>query len=82
MTPNPAQKALLNVYEQAIGYPLATESRGGVSDANLVSGAGIATLDGFGPFGDGDHTVKERASIASFERRINEVSKILRLYTC
>ncbi|USH03929.1 M20 family metallopeptidase [Grimontia kaedaensis] len=82
MIPSPAQKALLNAFEQAIGYPLATESRGGVSDANLVSGAGVATLDGFGPFGDGDHTVKERASIASFERRINEVSKVLRLYTC
>jgi glutamate carboxypeptidase len=42
-----------------------------------VSSVGVATLDGFGPFGDGDHTIHERASKASFARRIEEVSKIL-----
>ena len=48
-----------------------------MSDANVVSAAGVPTLDGFGPYGDGDHTIHERASKSSFERRINEVSKIL-----
>jgi len=48
-----------------------SEERGGVSDANIVSSCGVITLDGFGPFGDGDHTVKERASKSSFVSRIN-----------
>ncbi len=60
-----------------IGEPLLTEQRGGVSDANIVSAAGVATIDGFGPFGDGDHTELERANKASFIRRIKQVSKIL-----
>lgn len=49
---------------------LNNEERGGVSDANIVSSIGVTTLDGFGPFGDGDHTVKERASKESFQTRI------------
>jgi glutamate carboxypeptidase len=71
------QTALLAELAQILDYPLKTEKRGGVSDANILSAAGVATLDGFGPYGDGDHTVKERASKTSFTRRINEVSKIL-----
>jgi len=55
------------------------EERGGVSDANIVSSCGVTTLDGFGPFGDGDHTVKERASKSSFISRI-EMSKQLFTY--
>ncbi len=55
---------------------LSTEERGGVSDANIVSSAGIVTLDGFGPYGDGDHTVHERALKSSFESRI-ELSRKL-----
>ncbi len=49
---------------------LSSEERGGVSDANIVSSSGVITLDGFGPFGDGDHTVNERAKKDSFESRI------------
>jgi glutamate carboxypeptidase len=71
------QFTLLDSIEDILGYPLKTEKRGGVSDANIVSSVGVATLDGFGPFGDGDHTIHERASKASFARRIEEVSKIL-----
>jgi glutamate carboxypeptidase len=71
------QTALLSNIESILGYPLKTEKRGGVSDANIVSSVGVATLDGFGPYGDGDHTVHERASKQSFVRRIDEVTKIL-----
>ena len=46
------------------------EARGGVSDANIVSSVGVVTLDGFGPYGDGDHTKHERANKRSFEERI------------
>jgi glutamate carboxypeptidase len=56
---------------------LPTEQRGGVSDANIVASQGVTTLDGFGPFGDGDHTVNERALKSSFEQRIELMSKVL-----
>ncbi|MCJ7766453.1 MAG: M20 family metallopeptidase [Thiovulaceae bacterium] len=62
--------------ERITGKKLPTEERGGVSDANIVSSCGVITLDGMGPFGDGDHTVHERASKASFEERI-ELSREL-----
>lgn len=80
MEPSDAQQQLLDNIIEAIGYPLPTEKRGGVSDANTVAATGVPTLDGFGPYGDGDHTVKERASKASFEQRIQEVSKVLQLF--
>ena len=56
--------------ERITGIKLPSEERGGVSDANIVSSCGVITLDGFGPFGDGDHTVHERANKQSFEERI------------
>ncbi len=58
------------------GKKLPTEERGGVSDANIVSSCGVITLDGMGPYGDGDHTVYERANKHSFEERI-ELSREL-----
>ncbi len=60
---------LLNI-QKVTNTKLSTQSRGGVSDANIVSSAGVITLDGFGPFGDGDHTIHERANKQSFQRRI------------
>ncbi len=62
--------AFVKTLEAIIGEPLPTEERGGVSDANIVSAAGVQTLDGFGPYGDGDHTVHERALKSTFESRI------------
>ncbi len=67
---------LISKIENIIGHALASEERGGVSDANVVSSCGVVTLDGFGPFGDGDHTVKERALKSSFISRI-EMSRVL-----
>lgn len=61
------------------GQRLASEERGGVSDANIVSSCGVITLDGLGPFGDGDHTVHERANKQSFDERI-ALSKTLIAY--
>lgn len=77
MTPSNEQAQLLEQIKHILGYALPTEKRGGVSDANIISATGVPTLDGFGPFGDGDHTIHERANKLSFERRINEVTKIL-----
>jgi len=56
---------------------LPTEKRGGVSDANIILSQGVATLDGWGPYGDGDHTIHERASKKSFEERISLVTEVL-----
>ncbi|MDA9556483.1 M20 family metallopeptidase [Vibrio sp.] len=77
MMPSQAQEVLLDTFKGILGYALPTEQRGGVSDANVMAGEGVTTLDGFGPFGDGDHTIHERAKISSFVRRIEETTKIL-----
>ncbi|QBG35394.1 M20 family metallopeptidase [Litorilituus sediminis] len=81
MQTNQNQVLLIKEIEEIIGKPLKLEKRGGVSDANTVAGQGVPTLDGFGPFGDGDHTIHERASKASFHSRVSDVSKILTYFT-
>lgn len=81
MQTNQNQVLLIKEIEEVIGKPLKLEKRGGVSDANTVAGQGVPTLDGFGPFGDGDHTINERANKASFHSRVNDVSKILKYFT-
>jgi len=79
MQTSDASLKLIDNITNITGSRLAYEERGGVSDANIVSSNGVVTLDGFGPFGDGDHTVKERASKESFQSRI-ELSKKLFQY--
>ncbi len=74
------QKKLIEYIENITGEKLLTEHRGGVSDANIISSAGVVTLDGFGPYGDGDHTIKERALKKSFEKRIKLSTKILKSF--
>ncbi len=78
MEETPAQYVFIKDLEKWIGEPLNTEKRGGGSDANIAASAGAITLDGFGPYGDGDHTIHERASKRSFLRRIEQVSKIFK----
>ena len=70
---------LIKNIEKITKTSINSEERGGVSDANIVSSCGVITLDGFGPFGDGDHTIKERASKDSFVSRI-ELSRELFIY--
>jgi len=65
-------KNIEKITSQTIRY----EERGGVSDANIVSSYGVTTLDGFGPYGDGDHTIYERANKSSFESRIELSEKL------
>ncbi|QOP46303.1 M20 family metallopeptidase [Sulfurimonas paralvinellae] len=67
---------LLNKIEMITQQQIISEERGGVSDANIVSSCGVVTLDGFGPYGDGDHTVKERALKNSFASRIEMSRKL------
>ncbi len=77
MEANDEQLTLIKKIENLSGTMVPTEQRGGVSDANIVAAQGVTTLDGFGPFGDGDHTVNEKALKSSFEQRINLMSTIL-----
>lgn len=76
MEPSKKQTEFLNNIEKYCDIQLKTEKRGGVSDANVVASAGTTVLDGFGPFGDGDHTKKERALKKSFKERIELNRKI------
>jgi len=68
--------SLIEDIQYITGVEFLPEERGGVSDANIVSSVGVTTLDGFGPFGDGDHTVHERANKKSFESRIKLSEKL------
>ena len=77
MEANDAQLTLIKKIENLTNTILTAEQRGGVSDANIVASQGVTTLDGFGPFGDGDHTIKERALKSSFEQRIALMTTIL-----
>jgi len=76
MQPSEAQRQFIDTIDKLCDITLPTEHRGGVSDANVVSSVGVPTLDGWGPFGDGDHTIYERASKVSFHERIELVSRI------
>ncbi len=76
MRPTSAQLAWIKQINILCHTILPTESRGGFSDANIIANAGTIVTDGWGPFGDGDHTIYERASKKSFEERINLVTEI------
>ncbi len=76
MQPSIEQKNFIKNIENYCGIELKSEQRGGVSDANIISSAGTIVLDGFGPYGDGDHTKKERALKKSFKERIELSAKI------
>ena len=76
MQPTSAQQTWIERINTLCQTTLPTEKRGGVSDANIIASAGTIVTDGWGPFGDGDHTIYERASKQSFEERIALVSEI------
>lgn len=76
MQSSPEQQHLIDRINTLCNVDLPTEKRGGVSDANVIASQGVPTLDGWGPFGDGDHTVRERASKKSFIERIDLVTQI------
>jgi len=78
MEPSSEQRGFIAKINALCSITLPTERRGGVSDANIVSSNGVATLDGWGPFGDGDHTIHERASKQSFHERLELVTDIFR----
>ena len=48
---------MAQVEGQALGLRMVSESKGGVSDANLLMGMGVPTLDSLGPVGGGMHNL-------------------------
>jgi glutamate carboxypeptidase len=80
MQPSKKQKEFIDKINKLCNTSLLLERRGGVSDANIISSCGVATLDGFGPYGDGDHTINERANKESFIKRIELVTNIFKRF--
>ena len=76
MEPNSRQSSFVEKIREISTRPILTECRGGGSDANITAASGVVTLDGFGPFGDGDHTIHERALKKSFVERISLVTDL------
>lgn len=46
-----------------------TAPLGGASDANIIAGCGVPTIDGLGPLGDGAHTDSEYSVLSSYTGR-------------
>ncbi len=61
-----------------LGLDIGTELSGGVSDGCWTGASGIPTLDGLGPVGGDDHTEAEWIEIATFERRLELVVRLIR----
>jgi glutamate carboxypeptidase len=80
MEPNEQQMAFIKQLENISNTQIATEKRGGVSDANITASMGLTTIDGFGPFGDGDHTKDERALKNTFVERVALISKYFKIH--
>lgn len=79
--PQNAQSDALAATAQAIyaelGRKLTLEGSGGASDASLIAGAGIPTLDGFGIVGGGIHTAEEYADVDSMTPRLYLLARML-----
>jgi glutamate carboxypeptidase len=61
-----------------LGLDIGTEVSGGVSDGCWTGAWGIPTLDGLGPVGGDDHTEAEWVEVATFERRLELVVRLIR----
>jgi len=63
---------------EILGITLEAGKTGGGSDASIVSGMGIPTLDGLGPDGGGIHAEDEHVLIPSLVERTTLLGEILR----
>ncbi|CAN5652646.1 M20 family metallopeptidase [soil metagenome] len=60
-----------------LGFELQDAATGGASDANTTAGMGIATIDGLGPVGGGDHSPTEYLELASVVPRVTLLAALL-----
>lgn len=72
MEPTPASLAVYEVARTAgleLGLEIPAARWGGSSDANLLAAAGLPTVDGFGPVGDGAHRADEHIVVDELPAR-------------
>ena len=80
LEPSPAATAL---YERAraiageLGFELGAARVGGASDGNLTAAAGVPTLDGLGPRGDGAHARHEHVLVSDLPRRAALLARLI-----
>jgi glutamate carboxypeptidase len=80
LEPTPAAQAL---YERAraiaaeLGFDLSAARVGGASDGNLTAAAGVPTLDGLGPVGDGAHARHEWVLADDLPRRAELLARLV-----
>jgi glutamate carboxypeptidase len=80
LEPTPAAQAL---YDDAkaiaadLGFDLPAARVGGASDGNLTAAAGVPTLDGLGPLGDGAHARHEWVQASDLPRRAELLARLL-----
>jgi glutamate carboxypeptidase len=61
----------------ALGFELRGERVGGASDGNLTAAAGVPTLDGLGPQGDGAHARHEHIFVSDLARRAAFIERLV-----
>jgi glutamate carboxypeptidase len=80
LEPTPAAHAL---YERAkaiaedLGFVLPAARVGGASDGNLTAAAGVPTLDGLGPLGEGAHARHEWVLASDLPRRAELLARLV-----
>lgn len=75
-----ASRALFSSARQIamdLGFELRGERVGGASDGNLTAAAGVPTLDGLGPAGDGAHARHEHVLVADLARRVDLIERLV-----
>jgi len=80
LQPSAGSRALFDRIREIAGrlnQNVAEEKRGGVSDANWLSHAGISTIDGLGPLGDLDFTDQEYIVKETLFQRIELTAHLL-----
>ena len=60
-----------------LGFELRGERVGGASDGNLTAAAGVPTLDGLGPMGDGAHARHEHVVVSDLARRVDLIERLV-----
>lgn len=81
MEPSSATQSLRAHYERhaaAVGLGVGEAPlQGGGSDANLLAAAGVAVIDGLGPWGKHFHKVEETSSLSSLLKRTQALATFL-----
>jgi glutamate carboxypeptidase len=81
LEPTAASEALYTkarVVAAELGFDLAAARVGGASDGNLTAAAGVPTLDGLGPRGDGAHARLEWTELDDLPRRAALLHRLVR----